>query len=392
MIVRNKYHELTKALNIKQIIAITGLRRVGKTTTIKYLLDKIKNKNKIYLDLERIEYRNIFLGENYGEIIKSLEIEGIDFSQKAYIALDEIQLVPNITSVIKFIYDTYDVKFLITGSSSFYMKNTFSESLAGRKRIYELWPLSFDELLRFKNINVNLPEFDLSSTNPHLINKLNVYYDEYVNYGGFPEVVLAKNNDDKIALLKDIYNSYINLDIKFLADFKKANEIYKLLKLFSARVGSKIDYSKISGISGINRHKVKEYLLFLESTFFIKLVPAFVSNPDREIALQNKLYFSDSGLLNILGKINSGALFENTVANQLSEKGEIRYYAKRTGQEIDFILDGSTAFEVKETASAHDLKILKNRAENIGLKKYALIGKNAPDSGFHNFIWGGAIY
>ena len=392
MIVRNKYLELTKALKIKQIIVITGLRRVGKTTTIKYLLDKIKDKNKIYLDLERIEYRNIFSIENYGDIIKSLEIEGIDFSKKAYIALDEIQLVPNITSVIKYIYDTYNVKFLITGSSSFYMKNTFSESLAGRKRIFELWPLSFDEVIRFKNIDVNLPDFDLSPTNPHLINKLNIYYKEYVNYGGFPEVVLAKNSNDKIALLKDIYNSYINLDIKFLADFTKANELYKLLKLFSARVGSKIDYSKISGISGINRHKVKEYLLFLESTFFIKLVRPFVTSPDREIALQNKLYFSDSGLLNILGKINSGALFENTIANQLSEIGEIRYYAKRTGQEIDFILNSSTAFEVKETPSAHDLKILKNRAENIGLKKHALVGKNVPDSGFHNFVWGGAIY
>ncbi len=392
MIERNNFFELKEALKVKQIIAITGLRRVGKTTTIKYLLTKIKNRNKIYLDLERIEYRNIFSGENYGDIIKSLEIEGLDFSRKAYIALDEIQLVPNITSVIKFIYDTYDVKFLITGSSSFYMKNTFSESLAGRKRLYELWPLSFDELLRFKDINVTLPEFDLSSTNPHLIAKLNIYYDEYVNYGGFPEVVLAKNNDDKSALLKDIYDSYINLDIRFLADFNKTNELNKLLKLFSERVGSKIDYSKISGITGINRHKVKEYLLFLQNTFFIKLIQPFVTNPDREIALQNKLYFSDSGLLNVLGKVNSGALFENTVANQLSRLGELRFYAKRTGQEIDFIINGSTAFEVKETASEHDLKILKNRANNIDIKKHALIGKNAPDSGFRNFIWGGAIY
>ncbi|MCD4747630.1 MAG: AAA family ATPase [Bacteroidales bacterium] len=94
MIIRNIYYELKKALNIKQIIVITGLRRVGKTTTIKFLIDKVENKNKVYLDLERIEYRNIFSGENYGDIIKSLEIEGVDFNQKAFIALDEIQLVP----------------------------------------------------------------------------------------------------------------------------------------------------------------------------------------------------------------------------------------------------------------------------------------------------------
>jgi len=151
MIIRKLYPELKRALQVKQIIAITGLRRVGKTTIIKYLLSKIESNNKLYLDLERIEYRKIFSDENYGSIIKALEIEGVDFGKKAFIALDEIQLVPNIPSVLKYIYDTYDVKFLVTGSSSFYMKGAFSESLAGRKRLYELWPLDFSEFLLSKD-------------------------------------------------------------------------------------------------------------------------------------------------------------------------------------------------------------------------------------------------
>ena len=82
MVVRKAYKELINSLKVKQIVAITGLRRVGKTTAVKYLLSQIITGNKAYLDLERIEYRNIFSGDNYEDIVKALEFEGIDFGQK----------------------------------------------------------------------------------------------------------------------------------------------------------------------------------------------------------------------------------------------------------------------------------------------------------------------
>ncbi len=104
---RKIYAELEGHLKNKLITVITGLRRVGKTTVAKHLLSKIKSENKVYLDLERIENRYLFNQINYKDIELSLQVEGIDLSRKAYIALDEIQLVPNIASVIKFLYDTY---------------------------------------------------------------------------------------------------------------------------------------------------------------------------------------------------------------------------------------------------------------------------------------------
>ncbi len=391
MIFRKAYQLFVDTLEVKQIIAITGLRRVGKTTAVKYLLSRIKSNNKLYLDLERIEFRRIFQIENYGEIIKALEIEGLDFKKKAWLALDEIQLVPNITSVLKYIYDTYDLKIIVTGSSSFYMKGTFSESLAGRKRLFELWPLGFDDFLSFKNERLVFPEEGFTSTNPHFIQKYRSLYEEFVNFGGLPEVALTDKTENKRALLSDIYNSYINLDIKFLADFKKADELAKLISLLSSRVGSRMDYSKLSVISGINRIKIKEYLQFLESTFFIKLIKPFVKNRDREIALQHKLYFSDNGLLGLIGTVSSGALFENAIANQLYMKGDLRFYLKRTGQEIDFILNQNMAFEVKETPTPQDLKVLKNRSENLGVQNFVLVGRELPLAGFNEFVWGGAI-
>ncbi len=392
MINRDIYPELEESLEIKQVVAITGLRRVGKTTALYFLFDKIESHNKVFLDLEKIEFRHIFNIDKYDEIIRSLEIEGIDFSEKAYIFLDEIQLIKNIASFIKYVYDHYDVKFIVSGSSSFYMKGAFSESLAGRKRIYELWPLSFGEFLRFKNQRAKLPPFVLKKTNKNFISKYQQLYREYLRFGGFPEVVLEENMKDKLSLLRDITDSYIKFDILFLSDFTNADELYKVIKLLSSRVGSKIDYSKLASLVGINRHKIKEYLLFLENTYFIKLIKPFVTNKDREIALQNKLYFSDNGILNTFTNISSGAILENSIANQLSLKGNLNYYAKKTGQEIDFILDERVAIEVKETPTSGDLKTLNRRAKSINIRESFLIGLEIAGSEFDDFIFGGAIY
>lgn len=391
MIIRNLYKELEKALPLKQVIVITGLRRVGKTTSVKYLLGKIKSANKLFLDLERVEHRYLFNIPNYQEIVRSIEIEGIDFSKKAYIAIDEIQLVPGITSVIKYLYDTYAIKFIVTGSSSFYLKNHFNESLAGRKLIFELYPLTFDEYLRFIGIKFQFPQKNFYPLNIAQYNKLHIHYTDYIEFGGFPEVALVKNKKIKTDLLKDIINSYLKIDIKFLIDFSKVNELYKLILLLTGRVGSKVDFSKIASISGIDRKTIKEYLQFFEQTYLIKLVPAFVKNQDREIALQKKIYFSDNGLLQALCKMNTAQLLENSVANQLSMKGTIKYYARKNGQEIDFILNDSIAFEVKETPHAGDSRTLKHRAMQLNIEQYHLIGLSYINKHFTDFIWAGSI-
>lgn len=391
MYVRTIYKEIEAALKLKQVIAIIGLRRVGKTTAIHYLFNKINSLNKLYFDLERVEYRVLFGGDNYQHIVQALEAEGIDFSKKSYIAIDEIQLVPNITSVVKYLYDTYNIKFIVTGSSSFYLKNHFTESLAGRKLIFEMFPLSFNEFLLFKENHPISPVKQLQTININIYNKYYKLYKEYIEYGGFPEVVLAKRVNDKINLLKDIVNSYLNIDIQFLADFTKKDEIYKIIALLTSRVGSKIDYSKLSSITGINRKLIKEYLLFFEQTYLIRQVPAFVISKDREIALQKKMYFVDNGFLTLLGKPSFGMLLENSLANQLALKAEIRYYARKDGQEIDFILNNEIAIEVKETPASYDLETLKARATSIGIKKYYLIGMNQVNTKFKNFVWAGDV-
>ena len=392
MFSRHIFSTLEQHLEDKMITVVTGLRRIGKTSALKHLLSKITGDNKIYLDLEKAENRYIFNQPHYKDVVISLEIEGIDFSKKAYIALDELQLVPNITSVIKYLYDTYDIKFLITGSSSFYLKNHFNESLAGRKIIFEMKPLSFQEFLWFKQVDFDVEKYSFSKINISLYQKLNTYYREYLTFGGFPEVALSTGNEkDKLNYLKEIVNAYLQMDLLIAADITKTDEIYALIKLLSKRVGSKTDFSKLASVTSLTRYKLKEYITFLEYTFFIHQIPAYVQNADREIALLKKLYFADNGFMTVFGINDTGALLENSIANQLLFKGDVKYYAKKTGQEIDFILNDNKAIEVKETPSIQDYKKLESRAGSLNIKDISLIGLNFIDKPQLAYVWAGNV-
>lgn len=393
MFTRKIYTVLENHLSKKQVTVITGLRRVGKSTALKYLYDKVETSNKIYLDLERIENQNIFLQNSYKDIERSFELLGFDFSQPGIIGLDEIQMAKNSSSVIKAFYDDFGVKFIVTGSSSFYLKNHFSESLAGRKRIFEMYPLDFEEFLQFKGVNTrSIQKENFKTFLPTYYDLYKPKYEEFIRFGGFPEVVLAEEPDDKTAYLKDILNSHIELDVKLLGDVSSSDVLYKLILLLANRVGSKMDYSKISNILGINRLKVKEYILLLEYTYLIKTIKPFTKGIDKEIIKQPKIFFADTGLLQICGQTSSGAIFENAIAHQLSLIGEVNYYEKSSGTEIDFILDKKIAIEVKETLGNFDVKSLQKRSKPLELEENILIGRELAPSGFKDFVWGGNVF
>ena len=392
MVDRLIFPDLEAHLKDTQVTVITGMRRVGKTTTLKFLLEKVPHPNKLYLDLERLEDRAIFTQKNFSEIQADLEIKGLDFSLDTVLALDEVQLVPDVASFIKYYHDHFKVKFIVSGSSSYYLRNRFTESLAGRKHIFELFPLSFIEFLRFRGVDTSPIEgYRNKPYRQTLFALYKPYYEEFIHYGGFPEVVLSNSEKRKKRLLSDVLNSYIELDIKLLSDYSVIDDLFKLVSLLAARIGQKMDYSKMSSILGLSRHKLKDYIHLLERTYFLHLVRPFSGSIDRAIAKQPKVYVADTGLANQLTQLHSGALFENTIALQLMRIGNLAYFQLRTGQEIDFILNGQEAFEVKETPTQKDLNTVRKRAELLGIKEAKLIGRYPPNNGFEEFIWGGSV-
>jgi len=371
------------------------MRRVGKSTAMHFLMQQVKHDNKIAFDCERIEVRTLFNQPDYESIVDELKLYGLNFAKPAVIALDEIQLIENLPSFIKYVYDTYGVKFIVTGSSAYYMKNRFSESLSGRKRIFEMYPLSFPEFLQFKKSRYpEYGQYALKLFDAAWYNRCKKLYEEYIRFGGFPEVALQRKVSDKKELLRDIINSYIEMDVKLLSDYSVSDELYKLVKLLAARAGSKVDYTKLGRVAGLHRHKVNNYLQLMENTFLVYLVKPFTKNIDQEVSQQPKIYFSDTGIMNELAgeQLSGGQVFENAIATQLKCLGEIQYYQKKSGQEIDFIFKGNMAVEVKQTAIEQDRQTLMQRAGAIGIKKKMLVSRYLPADGFSGFVWGGNIF
>lgn len=391
---RHIWDQLLKEIDTPEIVVITGPRQVGKSTTLHWLLEQIPSANTLYVDLENLIDRELFETKNYDSVATELRNRGLDLGKKVYLALDEIQLLPNLPSLVKYLFDHYHIKFFLTGSSSYYLKNTFSESMAGRKIVYEMFPLSFREFLQFKGLSHALPEdLSLDSSFPQkTFDVLQGEYQQYIEYGGLPRVVLTPDVERKRRLLEEIFSSYINLDVRTLSDYKSTSDLRKVIRLTAARVGSRLNVSEIASITGLHRATVDNYLVFLEQTYLIRLIQAHSRSEDVRSRLPVKPYFIDTGILNVNADLSSGSKFENTVCHQLAHYGNLSYYGSRDG-EIDFILtrpNERIAFEVKETPTESDASVLQRRAAKLEINASRLIGKE-PSARFSSYLWAGLI-
>jgi hypothetical protein len=340
---------------------------------------------KIWFDFDNPLDMMLFEEIDYNNIFQKLEKITGSTGNRIFVFIDEIQNLPEITKIIKYHIDHYNVKYIVTGSSNYYLKNLFPESLSGRKFLFILPPLSFQEYLFFidKSISEEYTlDFNQIRLNQNSIEfeKRILDYNNYLEFGGFPEVVLTTDIETKKAVLKNIFASFFEKDIKILADIKDVRELRDLILLLVPRSGNLLDITKLAGELGVNRVKIYNYLEFLEGVFFLQLIPKFSKSIDRSIAGGKKLYFSDTGILNIIGKVNEGQLFENAVANQLKPYGNLSFYNQRNTAEIDFILEKEIAFEVKINATEKNLKRTQFLSEKIGLKKSYLISKNYIDT------------
>ena len=387
---RRIYPELLSHAKSPLVTVLTGMRRTGKTTLVKQLLEDLPNKNSLYMDLQRPDNREVFEQKNYEAIRQTFISQGLKTEVPIIIALDEIQLVPESASAIKYLFDRYGIKFIVTGSSSYYLKNLFSESLSGRKKVFELHPLDFGEFLTFKEVPFSRGNWEIGHFDNLEYNRLYSYYEEYIRFGGFPQVVLSQTETEKHDILLDIMASYVNIDIRSLADFSDERNMYSLAKLLAGRIGNRVEYSNLSRLTGISRPTVTNYMRFFEKTYLISTVTVYTKSADREIVKSRKLYFCDTGLANTLTPLSSSAQFENTLFNQLARLGDIQYYASKTGNEIDFILDESVAIEAKETPVDSDLMQLKRLSGTAGLPHIKLVGRHRSPK-FTDYAWGGSV-
>ena len=371
------FDQLLPLLSHKNALVITGMRQVGKSTLMRQLYNELPD-NKLWFDLDNPLDTKTFETEDYVGLYHYLTTLIKDPKKRLYIFLDEIQNLPSITKIIKYLIDHYQVKFVVTGSSNFYLKNLLPESLSGRKFVFDLSPLTFTEFLHFRDY---LPRPTTSTQQNDLFNPINpleverrrTYYSEYMLYGGFPEVVTTQNLELKKMVLKNIFKSFFEKDLQLLSDLNNTKELRDLILLLAPRVGSLLDITKLSLELGVSRSKIYSYLEFLQGIYFIRLLPKFSRSLDRKVAGGSKIYFSDNGLLQTITTLNPGQILENTIVNQLSSYGNLSFYNYRNTQEIDCILDQKYALEIKVSGDAHDLIRLQKIASKLKLEHTYII-------------------
>ncbi len=345
LIKRKLLNDIREHLNQKEISLIVGPRQVGKTTLMFLLEEELREQGKemLYLNLDREADRKYFASQE--DLIGKIHLElG---HQKGFVFIDEIQRKEDAGLFLKGIYDSYlPYKFIVSGSGSVELKEKIHESLVGRKRIFELRPVSFEEFVNFKTdyrYEDRLVEFfDIEAERRETLLK------EYLNYGAYPRVITAEREREKREIIDEIFHSYLEKDISYLLRVEKVDALSSLVRIIASQIGQLVNYSKIATEINISVKTLKNYLWYAEKTFILQKLTPYFKNTRKEIIKAPVYYFYDIGLRNYsIGRfgnlIELGPVFENFVLNVLQEEfrlsgASIHFWRTKDKAEVDFIV------------------------------------------------------
>jgi uncharacterized protein len=345
MYYRKIFDKTDAILTSKQISFIIWSRQVGKTTFLRRMYMSIDSNNKVWLNLDNFEYHGLFQSFS---LLESFLQSQYSWTGIFYLFLDEFQKVKKIDTILKLIYDELPwVKVIASGSNSIEINKNIHESFAGRKRVYTLYPLDFDEYLLWMNVINSIEEVNKFYNNPLNQKKISSHLKDFMIWGGYPEVVLAKTNNEKEQVLHSIFDYWFNRDIVLYTD--KLFECKALLSQLSFRVGNTLSYAELGTLTHLTGPTIKRFISILEEIYICFSVMPFFTNKLKELSRAPKLYFYDPGSRNILIKRfdfspeEYGILFENFIFTELLKRGkelsDIRFWRTKNEQnEVDIVL------------------------------------------------------
>lgn len=421
---REEFGNIIKALDEKRILSIIGPRRVGKSTliyqTINYLLEEKKVDNKRILFFSGDD-PSLFFDEN-DKLSDVLEIyfneileENISkLTSKVYIFIDEIHFIKNWQNYLKICFDRkYNIKFIVTGSSSLHLFKDANESLLGRiENIYVL-PLTFNQFMNFhrtyvsKKEDIILPKFDLDNPEESFKNLKDVYYNEelkleirkilneYILVGGYPEYFEVRDIEVwQRRLADDIITRGIYKDILTMYNIKSPEILEKLMYYIADNSAQTFSYSGMTGNFSIDTVTLISYIGYLKQAFLINVLENYSTNIGKIIRSNKKLSILDNGIQNSLLKKReidantAGHIIEKMVDFDIrllceKENYNVFYYRNQKKEEIDIILDRkidvipievkyTNQIEVIDTITIKDF-IKKNKDNKLGKTKYGII-------------------
>lgn len=371
---RRLLSSLTAHLDQPEITVLVGPRQSGKTTILKRLESELRagGRKTLWLNLDfEDDFRHV---ASQGSLLQKIQLElG---SGGGVVFIDEIQRRENAGLFLKGLYDQgLPWKFVVSGSGSIELKEKISESLVGRKRLFELSTVSFGEFADFRTGYRYTDRLrDYFRTEPSKTDQL---FREYLMYGGYPRVVLADTHQEKLATINEIFRSYLEKDIVYLLRVEKSESFSNLVRVLASQSGKMVSYSELSATLGLSLATVKLYLWYLEKTYIIDKVTPWYTNIRKEITKAPVYYFRDIGLRNFaagsfgaLSDSEAGFAFQNVIHAMLKERfpladSTIHYWRTKDKAEVDFVLrsgDTVTPLEVKY----RDMKKLDVRRSFLG--------------------------
>jgi predicted AAA+ superfamily ATPase len=356
---RELFNQIKKYQNIFPAIAILGPRQCGKSTLVKSLL--LEFDSILYLDLQK-----------ESDLNKLSEPElFFEANKTKIICLDEIQLIPELFSILRSVIDDNRVngKFILLGSASQELIQQTSESLAGRIGLLHLSPFLINE--------VNFQE------------KFSLH--QFWFRGGFPDSYLSENDENSTIWLENYIRTYIERDIPQLGIQIPALQLRRLLTMCAHNQGQLINLSKLGESLGLTHPTIKRYVDLLEQTFIVRSIPPFEVNVKKRLVKTPKVFVRDSGILHQLLAINDfnsllgnpifgssweGMVIENIIVNMPS--WEYYFYRTATGDEIDLILKKGNHILAIECKASDAPKLTKGFYRSIEVIKPTKVFVIAP--------------
>lgn len=313
---------------------LTGIRRCGKSTILKILIDEMKgqgirNEQILHYSFDSLEYEDIKTAKAlFAHLKQHLFLEG-----KTYLFLDEIQEVKSWEKVVNSLMTDYDVDIYVTGSNSRMMSSEISTYLTGRYIAFRIFPLSFSEYMIFRKEYAEVldPRSELAN---------------YLRLGGFPAVHLQKYTSDEVyTIVKDIYNSTIFTDIVRRNQIRKVDQLERIVRFAFDNVGRTFSAASISKYlksenRAIDNETVYNYLSKLESAYILHRCSRYDVQGKEILKTQEKFYLADPALrYSVLGYSpdSVAAMLENIIYLELLRRGYEVYVGKLDSAEIDFI-------------------------------------------------------
>ncbi len=320
-------NEIFKNIKNKEIIFLTGLRRIGKTTILmqtinKLLTSKTKPENILFIRLDSfnlLEYSIHQLIEEYRKVHKK---SASDFF---YLFLDEITSRDNFEQELKSLYDNENIKVICSSSIAALMRDKKAK-LTGRTRTIEVMPLTFQEFLNFKEAMIGKADKA----------KLESYFKDYLKIGGIPYYVLTEDR----AYLNELVESIVYKDIIAYHKISGERAVKELFVLLCQRVGKPTSYNKLAEILKISVDSVKRYISYFEKAYLFYVVDRYSKSANERVTSPKKIYIGDVGIKNIITEFKDlGASYENLVFLRIKDQNP-DYYLENS-VEIDFITKDS---------------------------------------------------